>query len=122
MQTAEDTDAVVNACKEAGVQYMDGTMWLHNPRTHYMKEILSNQHLMGPLQTVISAFNWLGGWQRLMCVSLCACISMHMLVHVRGELWMKKMKKKMMKLWVCLFLSWIMQNKLVSCCRLLLHL
>lgn len=60
VQTAEDTDAVVAACRDAGVQYMDGTMWLHNPRTFYMKEILSNRHLMGDLKTVTACFNWLG--------------------------------------------------------------
>ena len=60
VQTAEDTDAVVKACKDANVQYMDGTMWLHNPRTRYMKEVLSNEHLMGPLKTAISCFNLMG--------------------------------------------------------------
>ena len=38
----------------------NGTMWLHNPRTRYMKEVLSNEQLMGPLKTAISCFNWMG--------------------------------------------------------------
>ena len=53
------------ACREAGVQYMDGTMWLHNPRTRYMKDILNNSNLMGSLKTVTASYNWLGaGWAK----------------------------------------------------------
>lgn len=65
MQTYKDTVELVTACREAGVQYMDGTMWLHNPRAHYMKEILSNKKLFGDPKSVTTCF-YMGG--ELTCV------------------------------------------------------
>lgn len=40
--------------------YMDGTMWLHNPRTHHMKEIMSNQDTFGVPRSVTTCFYMLG--------------------------------------------------------------
>lgn len=51
----EDTDAMVAACAQYGVVLMDGTMWMHNPRTKMMKEVLDSGKL-GALRTVESAF------------------------------------------------------------------
>ena len=57
MQSANDMDTILDACAKHNVQFMDGTMWLHNPRTAYIAEILRNEALMGPLRTVaISTF------------------------------------------------------------------
>ncbi|KAK9809491.1 hypothetical protein WJX73_004296 [Symbiochloris irregularis] len=54
--TNKETEELISACREAGVQYMDGTMWLHNPRAHYMKEIISNKKLFGEPKSVTTCF------------------------------------------------------------------
>ena len=61
MQSANDMDAILDACAKHNVQFMDGTMWLHNPRTAYIAEILHNEALMGPLRTVVCHFHFSGG-------------------------------------------------------------
>lgn len=48
---------MVRACEEAGVQFMDGTMWVHNPRAALMKDALSK---LGPVKTVTSIFSFFG--------------------------------------------------------------
>jgi hypothetical protein len=42
----------VEACEANGVQIMDGTMWIHNPRTHKMKEFLNDKERFGELKNV----------------------------------------------------------------------
>lgn len=55
-QTAEATDEAIDACQAANLQWMDGTMWLHNPRARYIKEILSNENLIGSARSVLTSF------------------------------------------------------------------
>ncbi|CAK9313311.1 unnamed protein product [Citrullus colocynthis] len=50
-----DLDKILEACESNGVQFMDGTMWMHHPRTAKMKEFLSDQHNFGQLKSVHSA-------------------------------------------------------------------
>ncbi|KAF8105028.1 hypothetical protein N665_0163s0002 [Sinapis alba] len=45
-------DKIVAACEANGVQIMDGTMWVHNPRTAKLKEFLSDSDRFGQLKTV----------------------------------------------------------------------
>lgn len=45
-------DEIVRACTENGVQFMDGTMWMHHPRTAKMKEFLSDNGRFGDLKAV----------------------------------------------------------------------
>lgn len=47
-----DLDNILNACEANGVQFMDGTMWMHNPRTAKIKEFLSDPHKFGHLKSV----------------------------------------------------------------------
>ncbi|CAN6450211.1 unnamed protein product [Victoria cruziana] len=47
-------------CEEEGVQFMDGTMWMHHPRTAKMRELLSDASLFGNLKWVNSAFTFAG--------------------------------------------------------------
>ncbi|OMP05960.1 hypothetical protein COLO4_08429 [Corchorus olitorius] len=47
-------DDIVKACEENGVQIMDGTMWVHHPRTQKMKEFLNNKELFGQLKSSAS--------------------------------------------------------------------
>ncbi|XP_042961365.1 uncharacterized oxidoreductase At4g09670-like [Carya illinoinensis] len=36
-------DTIIEACDSNGVQFMDGTMWMHHPRTAKMREFLSDK-------------------------------------------------------------------------------
>ncbi|QHO42457.1 putative oxidoreductase [Arachis hypogaea] len=54
MNTAE-LDRILEACEGNGVQFMDGTMWVHHPRTAKMKEALSDEQRFGQLKWVPSS-------------------------------------------------------------------
>ncbi|GLJ50868.1 hypothetical protein SUGI_1083550 [Cryptomeria japonica] len=56
----EDLDIIIEACNNNGVQFMDGTMWMHHPRTPQMKAFLQNPDLFGDLKLVHSAFTFEG--------------------------------------------------------------
>ncbi|MED6113407.1 hypothetical protein PIB30_070521 [Stylosanthes scabra] len=43
LNTAE-LDRILEACESNGVQFMDGSMWLHHPRTSHMHQLLSLSH------------------------------------------------------------------------------
>lgn len=45
-------DKIVEACEMNGVQMMDSTMWMHNPRTVKMKEFLLDRQKFGELRSV----------------------------------------------------------------------
>lgn len=45
-------DKILEACEVNGVQFMDGTMWMHNPRTAKMREFLSDADKFGQLKSV----------------------------------------------------------------------
>lgn len=55
----EDMDAIKATCKQHGVLYMDGTMWVHHPRTAKMKEALTNGAL-GNITNVHTVFTFAG--------------------------------------------------------------
>ena len=52
---------MVRVCSEAGVQLMDGTMWMHNPRALHMRSVLDDARAVGRLRTVTSSFAF-SGW------------------------------------------------------------
>ncbi|KAL6315962.1 hypothetical protein AAG906_014887 [Vitis piasezkii] len=54
-----ELDQILEACESNGVQFMDGTMWLHHPRTAKMKEFLSDPQRFGQLKSVQSCFTFL---------------------------------------------------------------
>ncbi|XP_057856876.2 uncharacterized oxidoreductase At4g09670 [Cryptomeria japonica] len=56
----EDLDIIIEACNNNGVQFMDGTMWMHHPRTPQMKAFLQNPDLFGDLKLVQSTFSYAG--------------------------------------------------------------
>jgi predicted dehydrogenase len=61
--TAEDTDHIASACAESGVQLMDGTMWMHNPRTKLMSDKIDKRlepNGIGPLKAITSTFCFCG--------------------------------------------------------------
>eukprot|EP01018_Ginkgo_biloba_P013465 Gb_08291 [translate_table: standard] len=56
--TVEDLDKILAACDSHGVQLMDGTMWVHHPRTAKMKDLITNPHLFGDLKGVHVTFSY----------------------------------------------------------------
>ncbi len=54
---ADEAAAMVRACEEHDVQFMDGVMWLHHPREADMRSVLENGDL-GQLTHVSSAFTF----------------------------------------------------------------
>lgn len=51
----EDLDRILEACEACGVQFMDGTMWLHHPRTQKMWEKISDPSNFGQLVSIHSS-------------------------------------------------------------------
>nr|CAB3494756.1 unnamed protein product [Digitaria exilis] len=47
---AADLDAILAACDASGVQFMDTTMWIHNPRTAKMREIIADKDTFGDVR------------------------------------------------------------------------
>ena len=45
-------DKIIEACESNRVQLMDGTMWMHHPRTANMNEFISDTQRFGQLQSV----------------------------------------------------------------------
>lgn len=52
-----ELDKILEACESNGVQFMDGTMWMHNPRTAKMKEFLSDADQFGQLKSVCESIS-----------------------------------------------------------------
>ncbi|KAL6959640.1 hypothetical protein U1Q18_049059 [Sarracenia purpurea var. burkii] len=44
-----ELDQILGACKSNGVQFMDGTMWYHHPRTAKMKGLIADSKLFGQI-------------------------------------------------------------------------
>ncbi|XP_031480088.1 uncharacterized oxidoreductase At4g09670-like isoform X3 [Nymphaea colorata] len=55
---ARELEEMLVVCEDMGVQFMDGTMWMHHPRTAKMRELLSDASLFGDLRWVNSAFTF----------------------------------------------------------------
>ncbi|KAL0557088.1 hypothetical protein IC582_005606 [Cucumis melo] len=53
-----ELDMILEACKANEVQFMDGTMWMHNPRTAKMKEFLCDAKMFGQLKSVHSIYTF----------------------------------------------------------------
>eukprot|EP00244_Chara_vulgaris_P000183 TRINITY_DN1028_c0_g1_i2.p1 TRINITY_DN1028_c0_g1~~TRINITY_DN1028_c0_g1_i2.p1 ORF type:complete len:390 (-),score=73.23 TRINITY_DN1028_c0_g1_i2:439-1566(-) len=53
----EDFDKMLEVCEQAGVQIMDGTMWMHNPRTSAMKSLMNEKKAIGKTISIYAAFS-----------------------------------------------------------------
>ncbi|XP_071717322.1 uncharacterized oxidoreductase At4g09670-like [Rutidosis leptorrhynchoides] len=51
-------DQIVETCELNGVQLMDSTMWMHNPRTARMKEFILDREKFGVLRSVHAVFSF----------------------------------------------------------------
>eukprot|EP00933_Yihiella_yeosuensis_P081231 TRINITY_DN94796_c0_g1_i1.p1 TRINITY_DN94796_c0_g1~~TRINITY_DN94796_c0_g1_i1.p1 ORF type:complete len:600 (+),score=127.64 TRINITY_DN94796_c0_g1_i1:69-1868(+) len=54
--TIREASGVIDACKNAGVQFMDNTMFMHNERLEAMKKVIDDQESFGSLRHVNSTF------------------------------------------------------------------
>lgn len=52
----DQLDRIIEACEDNGLQFMDGTMWMHHPRTSMMRQFLSDSNLFGELKSVCILF------------------------------------------------------------------
>ncbi|KAL9245050.1 hypothetical protein vseg_018748 [Gypsophila vaccaria] len=55
-----ELDEIVKLCEECGVQFMDGTMWMHHPRTRVMADFLGDPSRFGLLKSVQACFSFAG--------------------------------------------------------------
>lgn len=47
--TVEELDAMLEALERNSLQYMDGTMWMHHPRTEKMRAVLHDNEKIGKI-------------------------------------------------------------------------
>jgi predicted dehydrogenase len=55
-----DVQEMTEACRKHCVQFMDGVMFMHNPRLPRVREVLDDGKSVGPLRRISSAFTFLG--------------------------------------------------------------
>jgi predicted dehydrogenase len=53
-----DVREMTDACKKNRVQFMDGVMFMHNPRLARLREILDDGHSTGPIKRLMSVFSF----------------------------------------------------------------
>ena len=58
--SATDLQEMISACRKNRVQFMDGVMFMHNPRLNRIREVLDDGKSVGPLRRISSAFSFLG--------------------------------------------------------------
>ncbi|KAG6397575.1 hypothetical protein SASPL_143744 [Salvia splendens] len=51
-------EEMLESCRRNGLQFMDGSMWYHHPRTAKMKELLSDSHVFGRLKAIHSSSSY----------------------------------------------------------------
>jgi len=56
-RNAQEVEEMIKACKQNGVQFMDGVMWVHHPRSRLIKESLPT---IGKLNRIQSKFTFGG--------------------------------------------------------------
>ncbi|XP_024362959.1 uncharacterized oxidoreductase At4g09670 [Physcomitrium patens] len=57
-RTVEELKVMVEALDKNGLQYMDGTMWMHHPRTRKMEAVLHDSSRLGRILEVHATFNY----------------------------------------------------------------
>src|SRR5262245_22386352 len=54
-----DVEEMVAACRKNGVQFMDGVMFMHNPRLQALRSLLDDGKSIGQIKRIMSAFAFL---------------------------------------------------------------
>lgn len=57
---AEQVDEMLAVCKQAGVQYMDGVMFMHSQRLPLVRNLLEGDNPVGKLRRLVSQFSFAG--------------------------------------------------------------
>jgi predicted dehydrogenase len=58
---ATDLEQMLATCRENSVQFLDGVMFMHNPRLARVREILDDGQSIGPIRRIASAFSFYSG-------------------------------------------------------------
>jgi predicted dehydrogenase len=53
-----DVREMTDACQKNRVQFMDGVMFMHNPRLRRLRELLDDGQTIGPVKRIMSAFSF----------------------------------------------------------------
>lgn len=53
-----ETKLIIDACEKSGVQLMDGTMWMHHPRTKALKMKIDDGQALGDIKEVTATFTF----------------------------------------------------------------
>ena len=56
-----DVREMTDACQKNRVQFMDGVMFMHNPRLRRLREVLDDGKTIGPIRRIMSVFTFAGG-------------------------------------------------------------
>ena len=59
--TLADLEAMLAACRKHSVQFLDGVMFMHNPRLARVREVLDDGRSVGPVRHIASAFSFYPG-------------------------------------------------------------
>jgi predicted dehydrogenase len=59
--SAAELDEMLAACRNHNVQFLDGVMFMHNPRLPKIREILDDGRSVGPIRRITSAFSFYPG-------------------------------------------------------------
>jgi predicted dehydrogenase len=54
----DDLSAMMEACRKNHVQFMDGVMFMHNPRLAWMREMLDDGKTIGAIRRITSVFTF----------------------------------------------------------------
>ena len=57
---ASDVQDMINACRRNRVQFMDGVMFMHNPRLQRIRQVLDDGASVGQIKRIMSIFSFLG--------------------------------------------------------------
>jgi predicted dehydrogenase len=55
-----DLREMLDACRSRRVQFMDGVMFMHNPRLDRLRAVLDDRERIGPVRRITSVFSFLG--------------------------------------------------------------
>lgn len=58
--SADDLQEMIAVCAENKVQFMDGVMFMHNPRQAAVRGVLDDEKVIGRIRRVTSTFSFLG--------------------------------------------------------------
>ncbi len=55
---ADDLREMLTACRDHGVRFMDGVMFMHDPRYLQLRKLIHDEATVGPIRRITSAFSY----------------------------------------------------------------